>query len=281
MNYREIHPTGAAREFVECYWLLEDDGAESGSVQRVVPDGTAELIFNLGQPFDGFANGRWRAQPTCFLAGQITGPLLLRPNGPAKMLGVRFLPQGAGRMLGSPMSETTGCIVPVQDLSPILARNLDRARESASVVDQVASIEKAIEEWARINGKDDPLINEAVRQISVSRGARDLGGLAGDLGLSLRQLERRFLSVVGLSPKLFSRMRRFQSVFQVIEQDSARWADAAVRCGYYDQAHLIRDFHEFAGEAPTALLGGVDLARHFLRYARMSHFSKTESQPSW
>jgi AraC-like DNA-binding protein len=280
MTYHQILPTGAAREFVECYWFLQHDGAEAGAIQRVVPDGTPELIFNLGQPFDGFSNGQWRTQPTCFLAGQITGPLLLRPNGPAKILGVRFLPQGAGRMLGSPMSETTGCIVPVQDLSPVLARNLDRALESASVADQMASIETAIQQYARINGKDDPLVNEAVRQIAVDRGTLDLDSLARDLGLSLRQLERRFLSVVGLSPKLFCRMRRFQSVFQAIEHNCAKWADAAITCGYYDQAHLIRDFHEFSGEAPAALLSGVDLARHFLRQAPMSHFSKTQSRPS-
>jgi AraC-like DNA-binding protein len=280
MKYREIRPTGPTQEFIECYWLLEHDGAEADSIQRVVPDGSAELIVNFGQPFDSFGNGRWRTQPKCFLAGQITGPLLLRPNGPARMLGVRFLPQGAGRMLGSPMSETTGCIVPVKDLSPALARALDRVRESDSVAEQVASIGTAIEECARINGKEDPLINEAVRQIAHVRGARDLGGLAMDLGISLRQLERRFLSAVGLSPKLFCRMRRFQSVFQAIEHDSSKWADAAVSCGYYDQAHLIRDFNEFAGDAPAALLGGVDLARHFLRHTRMSHFSKTESRPS-
>jgi methylphosphotriester-DNA--protein-cysteine methyltransferase len=275
MTYREIQPTGATSEFVECFWLLEHDGAEVGSIQRVVPDGTAELILNLGQPFESFANGLWQAQPACFLAGQITGPLLLRPNGPAKILGVRFLPQGAGRILGLPMSETTDSIIPVQDLSPALARGLDRARESAAIAGQAAAVEAAIGECARVNGKDDHLIDEAVRRIAAARGALDLVRLARDLGISLRQLERRFLRIVGLSPKLFCRMRRFQFVFQAIERDNARWADAAIRCGYYDQAHLIHDFREFSGEAPAALLSGDDLARHFLRYGRMSHFSKT------
>ena len=54
--------------------------------------------------------------------------------------------------------------------------------------------------------------------------------------------------------------------------------DAAVQCGYYDQAHLIRDFKDFAGEAPLALLGGTDLARHFLR--EVSDSSKTAATRS-
>jgi transcriptional regulator GlxA family with amidase domain len=70
---------------------------------------------------------------------------------------------------------------------------------------------------------------------------------------------------------LFSRMQRFQHVFATLENAGAGWAEAAVECGYYDQAHLIRDFQEFAGKAPAALLAeDTDLARHFV-----SHFSNT------
>src|ERR1700685_1345791 len=99
MTYREFLPGGPAREFVERYWVLESDASESGLVQRVVPDGTAQLILNFAQSFESCQEGAWRLQPRCFLAGQITGPLLLRPIGPVKMLGVRFVAHGAGRML--------------------------------------------------------------------------------------------------------------------------------------------------------------------------------------
>ena len=126
MNYREIVPEGPASEFVERYWVLESDVSEQGRVQRVVPDGTAQLILNFAQPFESCQNGEWRLQPRCFLAGQITGPLLLRPIGPARMLGVRFLAHGAGRMLGTPMPETTGRIVDLSDLFPALACGLDQ-----------------------------------------------------------------------------------------------------------------------------------------------------------
>lgn len=87
-----------------------------------------------------------------------------------------------------------------------------------------------------------------------------------------------FRDAVGISPKLFSRMQRFQRVFQATEGADSDWVDAAVQNGYFDQAHLIRDFREFAGKAPTSLQAGeVDLARRFLRSDSMSHFSNTRS----
>jgi hypothetical protein len=118
MHYREIRPEGPACEFVEGYWVLECDASETGLVQRVVPDGTSELILNFAAPFESCQQRQWRRQPRLFLAGQITGPLLLRPTGRARMLGVRFTPHGAGRMLGMPMPETTGRIVDLDDLAP-------------------------------------------------------------------------------------------------------------------------------------------------------------------
>lgn len=250
MLYRRIAPGEDAARFVDHYWILE--GAQPGAVQRVVPDGAPELILNLGAPFESCENGAWRTQPRCFVAGQITAPLLLRPTGPAKILGVRFHPQGLADIMGSPVHELTDAILALDpggiDSVPRLeAWLLGRARTAAG----------------------DPLVNEAVLQISVSHGARDIASLARDLAISTRHLERRFLHRTGLPPKLYARMRRFQSVFPAIEHGSD-WASAAIACGYYDQAHLIRDFRQFAGEPPSLLLATDDLARHFL-----SHFSKT------
>jgi transcriptional regulator GlxA family with amidase domain len=96
----------------------------------------------------------------------------------------------------------------------------------------------------------------------------DVAEVAARLGVQARQLERRFKLRVGLSPKYFARIRRFQRVFPEVE--GAGWVEAAAACGYYDQAHLIRDFRAFAGEPPAALVAGDQLARHFL-----SDFSKT------
>ena len=249
MLYRRFAPGPAAGAFVDHYWILETSG--SGDVQRVVPDGSPELIVHLGAAFESLSAGRWRAQPQAFVAGQLTAPLFLRGAGPAKVLGATFRPDGLRGVLDARADELTGGV-----------HALD-----ANGVESVEQLEAWLVRRARRPG--DVLVSEAVRRIAASRGLCDIASLARGLRVSTRQLERRFREHTGLSPKRFARMRRFQSVFPAIEAGEG-WAAAASSCGYWDQAHLVRDFREFAGEPPTALLAGDDLARHFL-----SHFSKT------
>jgi AraC-like DNA-binding protein len=244
MHYREFQPRPEARTFLHCLWSLETGDS---AVQRIVPDGRPELIVNLGTPFEWFREGEWRGQPRVFLAGQLTGPLLVRPAGPARILAARFQPQGASRVFDFPMDAITGDVRP-----------LDLA---AGTIEELESI---LVDRCRF---PDARIDDAVRRMTA--GEWDLGALAADLKQSPRNLERRFKRQVGIGPKLFCRIQRFQRVFREIES-GGNWVEAALACGYYDQAHLVRDMREFSGETPSALLKGDELARHFL-----SHFSKT------
>jgi hypothetical protein len=98
MNYRQIPPSPAVAQFVEFYWTLEDN-SHASFVQRIVPDGRSGIILNFANPFESLTNGSWRLQPQRFFVGQITGPLLLRPSGPAAMLGIQFHANGAARLL--------------------------------------------------------------------------------------------------------------------------------------------------------------------------------------
>ena len=157
----------------------------------------------------------------------------------------------------------------MEDLSPILARNLYRAMESP---DPIACVEAALLP-ARAS---DILVAEAVRRITVAQGGSDLAALARKLGVSIRQLERRFHKEVGLPPKLFCRMQRLNNVFRALGQPTLNWVDMAVSCGYYDQAHLIRDCKSLTGSTPALLLAeDADLARHFVQRFGVSHSYKT------
>jgi AraC-like DNA-binding protein len=243
MRYRERAVTGRARLFIERYWILETDGRDP-QIQRIVPDGRPELIVNLENPFESLSRGEWRVQPQAFVVGQLTGPLLVRPKGRAKILGMRLRPHAPALVLGAPIHELANRAVALDDFSLRVAG--------------FESIERLLANTAK---EPDALVGEAVR---LASGIWDVEQLALRLGVSRRHLERRFREQVGIPPKLFCRLQRFQRVFRAVE-DGIGWAQAALDCGYYDQAHLLRDFREFSGSAPAALLAGDELARHFLR----------------
>jgi len=276
MPYREIEPSDAAKRFVRCYWMLEDP-APSTEVQRIVPDGRAELILNLAQPYCALAAGVWRRQPDCFLFGQITGPLLLRPSGPTHIVGVRLHPHTAGRLLQLPMCDLTDSSLPLDLIPARAARRICELEEARTAADQAAVLDRMVLELARRAGHDDRLLDVAVRELGRSMSVRAVSHHAG---ISTRQLERRFRQAVGISPKLFARMQRFQRVFRALETAGRSWVEAALLCGYHDQAHLIRDFREFSGKPPAALVAeGTDLASHFIGLD-VSHFSNTRSAGS-
>jgi AraC-like DNA-binding protein len=260
VRYREIRPCAQLWPFVSTFWILEHDAGDAPA-QRVVPDGHCELILNWSHPFQFSRDGRWLEQPRCFFAGQIDGPLLLRQNGAAKMLGIGFLPDGAARLLGRPVDELSGRFTPVDDLSSRLSRSLHDALHGPDVI---ARVEAVLLSCAATSRRADLVVGQAISRIENAKGCVDVATLAKEFALSTRHLERRFLAAVGLSPKRFCRIQRFSGVFAALEQPSCNWAETAVSCGYYDQSHLIRDCRMLAGITPAHLLDqDGDLARHF------------------
>ena len=275
MKYFESAPSIAVSRFIKCYWVLEDDSS-TNVVQTIVPDGRSELILNLGRPFQSQMSDQWHSQPDCFFVGQITGPFLVRPNGPARVIGVRFQPHGASQLLGLPMDELTDSVVALDDISKRLHSRFERLRELCSVSEQLTALDGVLLEHRERIKKHDALVAIAVGEFERAGGLVGVGRLADRIGLSSRQFERRFRNAVGISPKLFCRMQRFQRIFQEMENPQSNWVDAAVHCGYFDQAHLIKDFREFSGTTPTSLITEeFDLTRHFAEKRAMSHFSNT------
>jgi transcriptional regulator GlxA family with amidase domain len=121
-----------------------------------------------------------------------------------------------------------------------------------------------------------------VELLTQSGGVVEMDEVAHQVGWSRRQMERQFLQRVGMTAKFFGRIQRFQQVLRAMNHSSmphsnmphSNWVDTAIACGYYDQAHLIRDFRQFSGQPPAAFVEAGDLAEHF--YRRVSYFSKTQ-----
>ena len=277
MRYSEIEPTARLRPFVECFWTLQGDGSiDTSPAERILPDGCVELILNFGDRFLQHSGGEHELQPRNFLVGQMTVPILISPCAPVELLGIRFQPGGTRPFLDVAAHEVTDRVVDLGGLSGKLERGLSHACSSARTLrDKVAAADAFLASRLSEQKYDSHLLALAAKIIDC-RGLVSVDQLASDAGVSSRQLERRFQREVGIGPKLLARIVRFQHVFRAVEGGNAAWADVAVACGYYDQAHLIRDFNQFAQQTPAVLFATQSsLTESFTRKTRTSHFSNT------
>ncbi len=277
MRYLEFKPRPPLNRFVECFWTLESESnAEPVTAERILPDGCVELILNFGARFSQHDGEVKSLQPRNFLVGQMTGPILISPTGVVELLGVRFQPGGTMPFLHTPMHEFTDRVTDFESLAPAFHRTLLDASENVSgMSERVAVVESLLVNYLSRCKQDSWLLPLASRVVR-SGGLISVDYLARMSGVSNRQLERRFLHEVGVGPKLLSRILRFQQVFRAVERCDGGWAPVALECGYYDQAHLIRDFNQFAHQTPSVLFAEQSqLTQSFTRKIRTSDFSNT------
>jgi AraC-like DNA-binding protein len=258
MHYREFKPNAFAARFVKCYWLIEDD-APLPNPQRVVPDGRAQLILNLAHPYETLTKRGWQLQPQCFFIGQITAPLLLRASGPFRMIGINFHPHTASQLLKLPISELTDtAAISLDGISARLFREFDRIQELRSPGEWFHALDHIIRSLAERRITDDRPLSAAIAELEQSGGLMKITAAADHIGLSSRQFERRFMEAVGITPKLFCRIQRFQRVFPILEAGNPGWADAAVQCGYYESGTLDPRLPGIRRQTPAGACGKGD-----------------------
>lgn len=261
-SYLELRAPEPLDALVHCFWFLRGPMAGAG-VQAVVPDGRMEMVLHLGEPFSEVGpDGVARPQAAALLAGQLTAPFQLLPRGPADVVGIRFRSAGARSLLGFPAGEVTGRVVPLADVRAGLAgRLLAAVAETHGHPD--ARTQGVCEQRARalagvlshfVRGEPPALVTEAVRCLDRPK-APPVHAVAARLGVTRRTLERRVRDETGLSPQMLSRVLRFRRAFRMLDQAPVgTCARVATAAGYFDQAHLIREFRRFAGAPPTAFL---------------------------
>lgn len=265
-------PRVSLSAILECVWEVWDPRPRATrGVERIVPDGCPELILHLRDPFARTVGGRWRTQPRAFLAGPLSRPWLVRAGRRVRTLGLRFRPGAATAAFAIPMREALDRELPLADLVGRAA--VLRLVRAVTAARTRAARFHAAQEWldARVVGAPPAETGQAVRRILATRGQRRVDELARALGTSRRRLERAFLRDVGLRPKLFARIVRLNAVLAGLDPaERVRAVDLALDAGYFDQAHLLRDFRDLAGRSPRARRDADgELARHFTRPERL------------
>jgi AraC-like DNA-binding protein len=253
MLYVDYAPSPALRPFVDRLWTL--DGPQgAGELAPILPDGHPELIVHCGDPFVEVREGGERlVQAPILVAGQLRQAVRIAPLGHTHVVGVRLRPDGAAAIFGGSLDELTGRIVDCAAIDRVLARRLhDHVVPQRSAIERVRALDRVLRNHVA-PPRADRLVAEACTIGVVRRGLVRVGDVADTVGLSVRQLERRFVARVGLPPKLFLRVIRFQEVLRAIGPARADdWAGLAVDHGFYDQSHFVADFKAFTGHSPSA-----------------------------
>ena len=248
MRYAEYPAPAALAAVVDCFWVLEAEG--TGAHEPIIPDGRIEIVVHYGVRFEQrHPDGRVERQPASMIVGQMLAPICVGYLGRAGVAAIRLRPSAARAVLGCSAADVTGRVVDLEALfgrTATLRERLALARDDRARVGLLAG-------WLQNIVRSGPAreIDGAATAIAAHAGQIDLIALASDAGLSLRQLERRFLADVGVAPKAFARMVRLQAALRRIAEGQPL-AEVALACGYYDQPHMARDFSRLAETSPAA-----------------------------
>lgn len=254
MQYVEVAPPPVLAPYVRRFWGLRDEATSaSRPLERVVPDGRMELIVHLGDPFSRVQqDGRSSSQGHALWAGQLDAPLLLRPGQRIDLFAIRFQPCGAAALLGLDAAALAGRLVPLDDL---LGKEADRLVGALAAADGTHARAAVAAAWchARLRRARGflPVVAEAARLAQLRPATLTVAQLAEHVGWGRRRLERGFAAHVGLAPKTFLRIARMQRVLAGLEASAGEsLALAASTFGYFDQAHLTREFRDLVGTTP-------------------------------
>lgn len=259
--HREAGPLGSWRlalctpaadlaDVVEQIWFGE--GEVSYERDRILPTGSSHLLINLGPAQILHAAEGPRRFEQIWFSGSQQAPLdTSAPFGQA-LLGVAFNPLGARAWLGIPAWRLSHQVNELDALIGVGARQLrERLLNEPNIGRRLLQVEAWLRQRRALQRAQPSAVQWAVQRLEASRGQLPIDDLARSLGYSRKYLARLFLDHVGLSAKALARLHRFNDALAMLRQvERVPWVELAARCGYYDQSHLIRDFHEFSGFAP-------------------------------
>lgn len=236
--YRERAPAAALARWVECSWTIATPITISGYPVR--PDGCLDILFS-------------REQGARVVGTMTTEQRFDFPAG-ARMAGVRFRPGMAARFLKVAPEELTDDSVSIEEIWGRAGRDLATRLNEA----------RSADDWIQLMTARLPIVSEppnpvqrAIEAMTAAHGCVDLDLVARQANLSPRQFRRRCLEESGLTPKHLCRVLRFRRACGMAGRGEPEWSTVAAEAGYFDQAHLIRDFREFTGQTPMSVFSNT------------------------
>ncbi|HEV2088602.1 MAG TPA: helix-turn-helix transcriptional regulator [Cryptosporangiaceae bacterium] len=230
MIYQEWRAPPALSSHVACLW------ARRQGPPRVLPDGCVDLVWTGDE---------------LIVAGPATRAVVPRLPSAEPKLGIRFRIGAASPVLGLPAAELLDATATVAEIWAGGQRLTDRVGEAVGAASRLQVMMEAVAAQLEQAAGPDPVVRAAV--LGLCRSRTPIAALSNRLGMSDRQLRRRFENAVGYSPRTLGRVLRLQRFLGLVA-DGGQLARAAVEAGYADQPHLTRDCRQLTGLPPAALV---------------------------
>jgi AraC-like DNA-binding protein len=249
MKYYTIPVSERLKDYISLFWVSDFAGGfETPYTYLSTADSLCKLVFIFRKPAGGSGN---YALYSAGLQGQTHLFGAFPTIGNFEIFGINLFPHAIPLLFSLPATDLTNQLVDVETLLGKSGKELnEKMAEARNVFERLKIVEDFFEK--RLSGQyiKDATIDSAIRLIRSQQGKTDVKMLADYCCLSTKQFERRFRVWTGFTPKLYTRILRFENVlcrYHSLET----LTETAFQCGYFDQAHLIRDFKEFTGYSPT------------------------------
>lgn len=254
----QLSPSLDLSGFIKHFLFLDITDASTKKL-RLFSDGNPGIVLNSHLILDG------KPLPEAFLYGQITEYKEVYCQGPAQLAVIVLHAQGLSGLTNMPAGELSNKVISLVDLFGSKGLTLKREDKWSDKVNQLEDFIRKIANSHRPAG--DPLVETALDCIYRHKGVIPIQDLAGRVGCQPRQLERKFGTAVGISPKHLCNILRVHAFIKLLQRDSKpNLTGYAYESGYYDQAHLIREFRKITGLTPSQYLKhSMPLAANFLQ----------------
>lgn len=261
MPQRTWRIQGPLAALADVVWVYDyDQHALPHTLERILPNGSIGLIVNLRDDIFRIYDQQPQRGAATYRGPLVSGPqtdyVVIDTAQQACSVGIQFKPGGASACLGIPASELSGAHVPLDQVWGSRALELrDRLLEAHTPEDKFALLAGILLERAAHSPSPHPAMTYALQAFDSVPQTRTIGDVIESTGLSPRRFNNLFRETVGMTPKRYCRVRRFQVLVGApTHANHVNWARIAATLGYYDQAHLIHDFRAFTGLTPTAYL---------------------------
>lgn len=258
MNYQTFLPHSDLESLVKCYWTLEVSVEETSHRQRIIPDGCIEMIFILGDDIKRYTSGdEFIIQPRAMVLGQTIEPFYIQPTGYVNSFAIRFYPYGFASFATTSIKNLANKETPIELLfeekpAKELEQKIIHATDTRK---RIEIIENFLLDKFNDKATIDSIVKSTIDTILLTRGSTPINAILKEDLPKRRQLERKFLKQIGISPKQLGKVIRLQTALKMLlNQKTETLTKIAYESEYYDQAHFIKDFKEFTGTNPKEFL---------------------------